>query len=62
MIPKTREWKITMEDGRVFRVLAPTRQLAILNLRAEGFNTWGPIKSVGVARKPVGTHTMVSAW
>lgn len=58
-IPRVREWIITIGNGQKFRVLAPTKQLAILNLR-EKYSTWGfPIKSVGVARKEVGQREMV---
>jgi hypothetical protein len=39
----------TDEDGRTFEVLAPTRRLAILNLRAAPGN-WGAIKSIGLLR------------
>ena len=59
MIPKVREWKITLEDGRIFRVLAPTRRLAILNLRADPRN-WGSIVSVGAYRYQSGTSQLVS--
>ena len=39
-IPRVREWRVTLADGRVFSVLAPTRRLAILNLRADARH-WG---------------------
>jgi len=64
-IPKVREWMITMHSGDRFKVLAPTRKLAILNLRFESFrrdigaNGWGPIKSVGAIRNQTGTHVSV---
>lgn len=58
-IPRVREWLISIGNGQKFRVLAPTKRLAILNLR-EKYSTWGfPIKSVGVARKEVGQREMV---
>jgi hypothetical protein len=61
MIPKVKEWKVTLADGRgAFRVLAPTKQLARLNLRAEG--CWYPIQSIGVVRRPIGQDQVVHAW
>lgn len=71
-IPKVREWRITMamdpqpdgcvnvaDPSRVYRVLAPTRNLAVMNLRSEGI--YGPICSVGAYRKQVGQTALV-AW
>ena len=49
MVPSVKRWKITLVDGRVCHVMAPTRRLAILNLRHEG--EWSIIKTVGVCRK-----------
>jgi len=56
-IPSVKEWIVTLESGAKLRVLAPTRTLALLNLRAE---TFAPVKSIGLARHTVGTHRMVS--
>ena len=57
-IPKVREWRITMHrGGAVYSVLAPTRRLAVMNLRFEG--NYEPIKSVGAIRKQVGQTALV---
>jgi hypothetical protein len=59
-IPRVREYLIKTTNGQTFRVLAPTRQLALLNLRHDsGVWFWGPIKSVAAARKPVGQRVSV---
>jgi len=71
-IPKVKEWRITMaidpqpegcvnvaDHSRVYRVLAPTRKLAVMNLRSEGI--YGAVCSVGVYRKQVGQTELV-AW
>lgn len=44
-IPKVREWRVTLESGYKFRVLAPTKYLAVLNLRFASPAPWGPGKS-----------------
>jgi hypothetical protein len=64
-IPRVREWKITVEggaDGRrhTFCVLAPTRRLALLNLRHVGI--WGPLVSIGAARNEIGQRELVADW
>ena len=66
MIPKVKEWIIRVEadDGlHSYRVLAPTRLLAVLNLRHEAClahrGKWS-IVSASVSRNPVGTHEMVA--
>jgi len=63
-IPKVREWKITMHRignpdaaGDVYRVLAPTRRLAIMNLRHVG--NYDAIRTVGAARVQVGQTALV---
>lgn len=56
-IPPVKEWRITMEDGRVFRVLGCTRRLAVLNLRAAP--VWAPIAKIGLFRKQVGQRRLV---
>lgn len=48
-IPAVKTWRLVLEDGRVYHVLAPTRMLAILNLRST-CSGWGSIKSIGVLR------------
>ncbi len=52
-IPSVKTWRIVLESGAVYHVLAPTKFLAKLNLRA-GYRveTWGPIKSIGLLRSP----------
>lgn len=58
-IPAVREWLITLADGRRFRVLAPTRRLAILNLRSCP-GLWGALKTgPAVARRQVGQQELV---
>lgn len=61
MIPKVREWKVTMESGTVFRVLAPTRRFARWNLRVHYARVWdhGNVASIGLYRKTTGQRTMV---
>ena len=63
-IPKVREWKITMHRignpdaaGDVYRVLAPTRRLAIMNPRSVG--NYDAIRTVGAARVQVGQTALV---
>ncbi len=58
-IPRVREYLIRVGETR-YRVLAPTRTLAILNLRAH-YPTWGfPIHSCNAARREIGqTETVV---
>ncbi|MDH3350243.1 MAG: hypothetical protein OEM51_01745 [Gammaproteobacteria bacterium] len=63
-IPKVREWKITMHRignpgaaGDVFRVLGPTKRLAIMNLRYTG--NYEAIRSVAAYRKQVGQTALV---
>lgn len=59
-IPEVKLWQITLADGRVYHVTAPTKLLATLNLRAHP-NNWGPIKTIGIIRKhKVPGHAMVS--
>ena len=59
-IPRVREWRATMADGRVFRVLAPTRLLARLNLRFDETSpVYGPIVSIGVIRNENGQRQTV---
>jgi hypothetical protein len=50
-IPKVREWKLSTAAG-IFRVLAPTRRLAVLNLRHAGI--YESVFTVGTYRKQVG--------
>lgn len=40
-VPTVKDWKIRVEGGGVYYVTAPTRQMAILNLRFDHFCTWG---------------------
>lgn len=54
-IPTVREWRVTLirfVKGASYRisvrVLAPTRHLAALSVRAEGYH--GPIESIGRPR------------
>jgi len=63
-IPKVREWKITMHRignpgaaGDVYRVLAPTRRLAIMNLRHVG--NYDAIRSAAAYRKQIGQTALV---
>ena len=56
-IPKVREWKVTTYAGLVYRVLAPTRTLAVMNLRSEGI--YYAVKTVGVYREQVGQTALV---
>ena len=65
-IPKVKEWIVRCEAPHYapdvhpakYRVLAPTRLLAILNLRDAGI--FDPVRSATVARKPVGTDVIVA--
>lgn len=51
MIPEVKTWRIVLEDGRVYHVLAPTKFLAKLVLRDPAQpGAWGPIKSIGLLR------------
>jgi hypothetical protein len=51
MIPRVRLWTIKLSDGRRYNVLAPTKRLAILNLRDPAQpGTWGAIDSVWAVR------------
>ncbi len=51
MIPRVRLWVVKLSDGRRFNVLAPTKRLAILNLRdPANVGTWGSIDSVWAVR------------
>ena len=63
-IPKVREWKITMHRignpdaaGDVYRVLAPTRRLAVMNLRSVGI--YDAIRNVAAFRKQIGQTALV---
>lgn len=49
-IPTIKDWKIRVEGGLVYYVTAPTRQLAILNLRFDHFNTWGKKLTISMWR------------
>jgi len=65
---RVREWIIRTKWGADlrstrWRVLAPSRTLAILNLRAnpdETNGTFAPLVSCGVSRKPKGLRVLVS--
>lgn len=47
MIPKVKAWRIRT-DNSLYSVLAPTRKLAVLNLRSVG--VYDAIQTVGVRR------------
>ena len=60
MIPKVREWMVTLESGMKLRVLAPTRRLARMNVRHEGGrHAYADIRSIGAVRRSVGQQTLV---
>lgn len=44
MIPQVRAWRATLDTGARWIVWAPTRHLAILNLRGAG--CWRPLERV----------------
>jgi len=46
-IPAVKAWRVRTNNS-VYSVLAPTRKLAVMNLRAEGI--YDAIRSVGVRR------------
>jgi hypothetical protein len=48
-IPTCRLWRVTFIDGAEVEVTAPTRRLALLNVRGMGY--WKTIRSIGVIRK-----------
>ncbi len=50
MIPVVKTWIIKTDDGAQYEVMAPTRVLAVLNFRSEGYTD--SISSCDVARKP----------
>lgn len=50
-IPMVRVWRAILADGRAFEVLAPTRYLAVLNLRATARN-WGAIVRLSLLHRP----------
>jgi len=50
-IPQVKTWRIVLETGAVYHVLAPTKLLAKLVLRDPARpGAWGPIKSIGLLR------------
>ncbi len=55
-IPRVRCFRITLKDSgllsrRIHHVTAPTRRLAVLNLRLDpSYGIWGPIATVGNCR------------
>ena len=49
MIPKVKDWQVTLEDGTKVMVFAPTKYLALLNCRHE--HGYASIKSIGLLRK-----------
>jgi hypothetical protein len=55
-IPTVREWIVRTDDGERFRVLAPTRVLALLNFRK---HSWANIATIGAARLQTGQRTMI---
>lgn len=57
-IPSVKAWKVTLEDGRIYYVNAPTKLLAKLVLRDPAQpGTWGAIKSIGFSRSaPLTLH------
>ena len=50
MIPKVKDWQVTLEDGNKVVVSAPTKRLALLNYRFD-HDFVGHIKSIGLLRK-----------
>lgn len=58
-IPTVAVYRIKLEDGRTFHVLAPTRKLAILNLRTDARN-WGAVKSCGRTRIATSGHPSIA--
>jgi hypothetical protein len=65
-IPSVKVWRVVVrqmaEPNAVFHVLAPTRRLAIMNLRSArgeyvkgNLRVWGPIDSCGTLRKTPNT-------
>jgi len=60
-IPTVKEWIVTLATGTKLRVLAPTRRLAMLNVRFEGgAHAWQDIEKIGVVRKPVGQRELIT--
>jgi hypothetical protein len=55
-IPKVREWKLSTAAG-IYRVLAPTRRLAVMNLRSVGI--YESVFTCGKYRKQVGQTALV---
>ncbi len=49
MIPKVKTWRARTVDGSVYYVRAPTRVLALLNLR-HAARVYDPIKSLAPIR------------
>lgn len=49
--PPVKTWIVTFETGHKMEILAPTRYLALLNVRCEA--DYRPIKSIGLKRKKI---------
>jgi len=49
MIPAVKVWRVKVDNGTIYRVYAPTRLLAIMNLRDRG--EWSPVVFCSVERK-----------
>ena len=54
-IPSVKQWRVTFVDGTRLEIGAPTRRLALLNVRI-GLRDWRDIATIGVLRrKPAGS-------
>jgi hypothetical protein len=49
-IPTVKLWRVTFEDGSKLEISAPTRRLALLNVRL-GVGNWGAIRTIGLLRQ-----------